>query len=308
MSPTMAKAESLLQADGADKVLTPVLREELVQAISKQPKGKPLAKQVMKKAARLSGRSLRRLGKQHLVEEDARVLGHLLDIKTGGGGASSRGGGGALSSRTRASAASSSRGGGESSSSSRGGVGVAASKGQGAESAASKKKKAVADGDANEAGRGLTAADESRINAIAESLDAASWERTIPLLRLSSQEQAYAEALLVEKQKQKHQAARSEQLREQYMQLTWQTLETVVMTLKEEDKLEREVATQVIKQKKKEEAEQKKKAKEDTVVAKRAAAGRRTRSTANVPQESGESSIRLDAIRVVSAYSMPQSS
>ena len=289
VSPAKAKAESLLQAKGSDESLAPPVAQQLVQAIAKHPKGKPMSRQMLKKVARLSARALKRLGKRHLLDEDERVLTHLVDIKAssrsegkspssssrGGGGGG--GGGGASSSKAGRGAASS---GGGAAPSSKVGVAASSSLGGGASTSrarpsssggggASKKKKVEEEASEGEEGA-LTTADEARISAIAASADAAQWQKTIPLLRLSPPELAYAESLLVDKQKEQQRVKRMALLRKQYGRAPWQMLEEVVMpTL--DNEADKALAREIITMKKKEEADQKKK--ERVGVATRSARG-----------------------------------
>jgi len=91
----------------------------------------------------------------------------------------------------------------------------------------------------------LTEDAEERIRGLAEGLSAGQWKRKLPHLRLSGAELSMAQSLLVEKEKEEKKAARRDTLRVKYGKLSSQGLEVMMWTLKEEDVLEREVASEV---------------------------------------------------------------
>jgi hypothetical protein len=86
MSPNKARAEAYVKANqrrgSGDLQAQPA--DEVVQAIRKHPKGKPLTKTLLSKTSRLTSRRLSRLGKSHLTGEDERTLKYMADIKATG--------------------------------------------------------------------------------------------------------------------------------------------------------------------------------------------------------------------------------
>lgn len=115
-----------------------------------------------------------------------------------------------------------------------------------------------------------------------------------PMLRLSPLEEEYFTSLIANKEVEQKWAARREHLLSEYRdKFTGEALEDMFSLLKPEDTLEKEVMTEVIKEKRKEqkekkmeatkrEEEQRKREKESFRLASRLQSGRRTRSTTDI--------------------------
>jgi hypothetical protein len=132
----------------------------------------------------------------------------------------------------------------------------------------------------------LTEAEQESLRVIADGLDAKRLKLKIPHLRLSAGEQAYAEALVAEKELKENEEAHRQQLHESYLTFTRPVLEQMMESplLMPKGSLERAAAKEVVKQMKQDEAEAKKKEKEDIAFAKRMQSGRLTRSSGVDPE------------------------